>query len=372
MPAGGGIDGKGGLFPLVLILTLFDPTAMSTTRHTHPPRSRADITKFLQGAQSDLVSEMLDDLPPSFYIVGAPRCGTTALGKALGSHPHIAFSKPKETHFLLEDRPATRIEDIRRLYLQRFQPDLARDTQAIGDGSVSYLYEPDAIRRAIAFDPRARFIASVRSPLDMLHSYHARLLYTLDEDEADFSRAWNLQKARRAGRKIPRRCRAPELLQYGEIAMLGSQIARLFEVAGRDRCHIVVFDDFIRNPGAVYKQLLDFIDVEDDHRREFKSMRSNAGVKYRWLQQFAMNPPKWIFRLIDAGGAGTIERLKKVRKRVKRFNKAREKRQPLPADMRAMLAEYYRVDVENLSALLGRDLTCWLSAQSRGSGDRHA
>ena len=333
---------------------------MTGKRQDRHPKSRADITKFLQGAQPALVSEMLNNLPPSFFIVGAPRCGTTALSKALAGHPHIAFSKPKETHFLLEDRSAMPIEDIRRLYLERFQPDLARDSQAIGDGSVSYLYEPDAIRRAIAFDPRAKFIASVRNPLDMLHSYHARLLYTLDEDEADFSRAWSLQNERRAGHKIPRRCRTPQLLQYGEIAMLGSHIARLFEVAGRERCHVVVFDDFISNPGGVYKQLLEFIGVDDDHRREFKARRSNAGVKYRWLQQFAMNPPEWIFRLIDFSDAGTLKRLKKVRKRIKRFNKAREKRHPLPEHMRKILNEYYRLDVDKLSALLGRDLTYWL------------
>ena len=81
--------------------------------------------------------------------------------------------------------------------------------------------------------------------------------------------------------------------------MLGSHIERLFEVAGRERCHVVVFDDFISNPGDVYKQVLEFIGVDDDHRREFKASRSNAGVRNRWLQQFAMNPPKWIFRLID-------------------------------------------------------------------------
>ena len=332
-------------------------------RHASPPKSKADIIKFLQGAQPALVSEMLDDLPPSFFIVGAPRCGTTALSKALGGHPRIAFSKPKETHFLLEDRSAMPIADIRRLYLQRFQPDLARDSLAIGDGSVSYLYEPDAIRRAIAFDPRAKFIASVRNPLDMLHSYHARLLYTLDEDEADFSRAWSLQSERRTGRKIPRRCRIPQLLQYGEIAMLGSHIARLFEVAGRERCHVVVFDDFISNPGGVYRQMLEFIGIDDDHRREFKAKRNNAGIKYRWLQQFAMNPPQWIFRLIDFSDAGTLKRLKKLRKRIKRFNRAREKRDPLPEHMRAMLSEYYRIDVGKLSDLLERDLTYWLRAQ---------
>jgi hypothetical protein len=351
---------------------LSDPDSMTGTIQNRHPKSRADITKFLQGAQPSLVSEMLGNLPPSFFIVGAPRCGTTALSKAIAGHPHIAFSKPKETHFHLEDRSAMPIEDIRRLYLERFQPCLARDSQAIGDGSVSYLYEPDAIRRAIAFDHRAKFIAAVRNPLDMLHSYHARLLYTLDEDEADFSRAWCLQNERGAGHKIPKRCRAPQLLQYGEIAMLGRHIERLFEVAGRERCHVVVFDDLVSNPGDVYKQVLEFIGVDDDHRRVFKAMRSNTGVKNRWLQQFAMNPPEWIFRLIDLSDTGTLKRLKKLRKRIKRFNKARERRSPLPGHMRDMLNEYYRLDVEKLSALLGRDVTYWLRQQPSVGNDKRA
>ncbi len=316
--------------------------------------------KFLQGADPALVGELLVDMPPSFFVVGAPRCGTTALSKALAGNPHVSFSKPKETHFFLEDRATMPIEDVRRLYLERFQPELARDTQAIGDGSVSYLYEPDAIRRAIAFDSRAKFIVSVRNPLDMLHSYHARLLFTLDEDEEDFSRAWDLQGERRAGRHLPRRCRTPHLLQYGDIAKLGNHIERLFEVAGRERCHVVVFDDFITNPGGVYHQLLEFIGVDDDGRREFKAKRGNAGFKSRWLQQFAMNPPAWIFRLIDFSDAGTLKRLKALRKRLKRFNKAPEQRQALSGHMRAILRNYYRNDVGKLSSLLRRDLTHWV------------
>ena len=63
-------------------------------------------------------------------------------------HPRISYSKPKETHYLLEDRSELPIKEIRRQYLQWFHPNLARDTEAIGDGSVSYLYRPDAIRRA--------------------------------------------------------------------------------------------------------------------------------------------------------------------------------------------------------------------------------
>ena len=139
-------------------------------------------------------------------------------------------------------------------------------------------------------------------------------------------------------------------------------VERLFEVAGRERCHVVVFDDFTTEPGRVYQQLLEFIGVDDDGRREFKAKRSNAGFTSRRLQQFAMNPPAWVFRLIDFSDDATLKRLKKVRKRVKRFNRVREKRRPLSEDMRATLREYYRSDVEKLSELLSRDLTDWTRA----------
>jgi hypothetical protein len=335
-------------------------TVPSSTSQDELPKRRADVTQFLNGADPALVDEMLEDLPPSFFVVGAPRCGTTALSRALQGHPRISYSKPKETHYLLEDRSALPIKEIRRQYLQWFHPNLARDTEAIGDGSVSYLYRPDAIRRAMEFDPRARFIVSVRSPLNMLHSFHARLFYMLDEDVEDFGQAWALQDERLAGRHIPKRCRAPEMLQYRDVGMLGENVEKLFETAGRERCYVSVFDDFVADPGKSYKALLDFIGVSDDGRREFKQRRGNARFKYRWAQQIAMNPPAWAYRLLAISNQATIKRLKKLRKRVKSFNRAREQRQEMPAAIEAELKDFFRADIEKLSNLLGRDLTHWV------------
>ena len=36
---------------------------------------------------------------PGFFIVGAPRCGTTAMSTYLSGHPEVCFSVPKENHF---------------------------------------------------------------------------------------------------------------------------------------------------------------------------------------------------------------------------------------------------------------------------------
>lgn len=260
------------------------------------------------------------------------------------------------------------IAETRRLYLQSFHPGLAPDTRAIGDGSVSYLYEPDAIRRALEFDSRARFIVSVRNPLDMLRSYHARMLFQLDEEERDFGRAWALQDERAAGRHLPKRCREPRLLQYREVAALGKQVAELFRLAGRDRCEVVVFDDLIADPGEVYQRLLGFLGLPDDGRRHFKAKRKSASFKYRWLQQLTMNPPAWAFRLIRISSTPMLNRLQGLRKRLKRFNQVPAERHDFAPQMQAMLNDYFRSDVERLSDLLGRDLTHWLRTDPPAPG----
>ena len=40
---------------------------------------------------------------PDFFIVGAPKCGTTAMSDYLGQHPEIGMCPRKETHVFATD-----------------------------------------------------------------------------------------------------------------------------------------------------------------------------------------------------------------------------------------------------------------------------
>ena len=40
---------------------------------------------------------------PDFYIVGAAKCGTTALYEYLSGHPSVFMPKLKEPHFFAHD-----------------------------------------------------------------------------------------------------------------------------------------------------------------------------------------------------------------------------------------------------------------------------
>ncbi len=298
----------------------------------------------------------------SFFIVGAPRCGTTSLSKTLAAHPQVVFSKPKESHYfslLSQDIPqdAMRHEFLSRHYTGH---DLAG--KFMGEGSVSTLYLPQAQRRIQQFDPAARFIITVRNPVDMIASYHARLLYSLDEDQQDLETAWSLQSQRLMGLDLPPRCREPRLLQYGEMGSSGKHLAALFENVGRENCFVVVFDDLKERPGELYTALLAFIGLDDDGRRGFVHKNSHQGYKSYWLQQYVMNPPRWLSLLISrrqVASRDSMRFLRGLRRRIKKRNKIKVERPELSTQLRNELAEYFSDDISLLSELLGRDLSHW-------------
>ena len=301
---------------------------------------------------------------PDFFLVGAPRCGTTALSRYLADHPQVCFSRPKEPHYFALLAPDSSLDDLETAYLSRHFAHHHAGHRAIGEGSVSYLYSPHAIERILAVNPDARFIAMLRNPLEMLPSYHLRMLFILCEDVEDFGAAWRLQDARARGEHVPRHCIDARLLLYREVARYGVQIERLYRVAGRERCHVVVFDDLARDPAAVYREVLKFIGVDHDGRTTFKRRFPSRIYRYRWLQELLYS-----VRSRRAHAVDTLQRTARVKagpgrrkslvKWLARWNRIERRPAPLDAEMTATLRAALADDVATLSGLLGRDLRHW-------------
>ena len=176
---------------------------------------------------------------PNFFIVGAPKSGTTALYEYLLGHPNVFMPRLKEPHYFACDRSET-ISFVRSFkeYLDLFKD--ATDTQlAIGEASTSYLYLKTPIRRIFDFDPNAKLIAMVRNPIEVSYAYHGWMILAFNEDERDFEKAWQLQNARKKGAHIPRICHEPFWLQYADVAKVGEQIEWLLSCFALDQVKII-------------------------------------------------------------------------------------------------------------------------------------
>jgi hypothetical protein len=301
-----------------------------------------------------------------FFIVGAPRAGTTALGRYLKKHPTICFSNPKETHFFLTADDNTAPEVLKSRYLKAFFPNIRRQARLLGEGSVSTLYSAKAIGRVQACFPQAKFIVMLRNPLDLLRSYHGRLLYLRQEREEDFETAWDLQEARAAGQKIPKSCRDSRVLQYGDVGSLGRYTRQLFDLAGRQNCHAIFFEDFVSDTLCVYKEALRFLNLPYDGQTNFQKKNSQRYYNNAFWQDLYSGPllrPLGSLLTKHPVRLAQVQRFTRpVRKMIKRENSTEITLPELDPNFAARLLRALGEDIDRLSYLLDRDLTHWLAA----------
>ncbi len=304
---------------------------------------------------------------PDFFVAGAPRCGTTSLCRYLAKNPQICFSRPKEPHYFARIGARPSADELQRDYIDRYFGHRNAGHRVAGEGSVTTLYLPAAIERIRHFNPEARFVVMLRNPMSMLPSYHLKMRFLLQEDQADFAAAWRLQAARTRGENLPRHCLDPRALMYGEVAKYGAHLERLFEIAGRARTHVVVFDDFVADSLAAYRRVLEFLRVDYDGRTVFKRRYESRMYRYRWLQR--------LFFLPVARGGARIDTAHRVKRKYKRsgakkpswitrltnWNTIAAAPTPLTQELRAVVADALRADNELLSRLLQRDLSSWLT-----------
>ncbi len=297
---------------------------------------------------------------PDFFILGAPKCGTTALSEYLRQHERVFVSTPKEPHYFCEDfdyyyAPGHRsLDHYLRLY------DAAGDDHlAVGEASVWYLYSQTAAREIMRFDPRARVIVMVRNPVDLVPSLHSQMSYMLDEREPDVEAAWRLQAARARGASLPSTVRVPEFLQYGEAAKLGAQLRRVYAHVPCEQVKVLVFDDLRADTGAVYREALEFLGVPDDGRTEFPRVNENKVHQRAAVARFTQRPPSALVAV--AKGVKRVARVERlgVLDRVRRSNRQVARRAEISPAFAEELKDHFRDDVRDLGELIGRDLSAW-------------
>lgn len=324
----------------------------------------------------------LSDVPNFVFIVGAPRCGTTTLAAFLKEHPRICYPLVKEPHFFLQhdvtalDRDAL-IQIVEHEFLDRFYAQCGADRDMGVDGSVSYLYAPERLLPALKLWPNARFIIALRDPMTMLPSLHSRLKYTGDETIERFDDAWAAIPDRAAGRRIPRSCLEPRWLRYDEAGRFGTYVERFFEVIGRERCMVSVFDDLVADPERQYREMCDFLGLDPFAATDFSPRRESRGIRYGWLQRLLKRPPAFARDYLAGEKFGQRERkldtptaerkmtkkIFSVRKKLIRWNRVPLKKQPIPLAIQRDISTRLRGEIDHLGRLLGRDLNGWLEVR---------
>lgn len=238
---------------------------------------------------------------PNFFIVGAPRCGTTSMSEYLRQHPQVFFSSPKEPNYFNTDVEESFRKrklfagldpgEARKRYLQIFET-AGNHHKAVGEGTVFYLKSEVAPGKIRKFNPEARLIVMLRNPVDAVYSWY-NCMHNVDmmEDVGDFEKAWDLQHERAKGELIPPDCEDVQFLKYREMYSYGEQMERLFEVFPEKQVLIIYFNELRDHPRYVYRKTLKFLGLKPYKIGEFRRYNQSRKNRNAKLLKFLLSIP---------------------------------------------------------------------------------
>ena len=313
---------------------------------------RIFISRRIQGLKMPL---------PNFLFIGTGKAGSTSLYYYLNEHPDVYMSPVKETNFFSYEGgrpdfcgPGDRSSISHKTTITTIQDykanfDGAQQESAVGEVSPSYLYLPKAPQRIKHYLPNVKMIVILRNPADRAYSNFQHKVRDNVEPNPDFSQVIYEEKTRIADGWSP----SWHFVQNGFYA---TQLKRYFDLFDINQLKIYLFEDWLSDQLGVYKDILQFIGVDDTFVPNLNTRYNISGKpKSKALDNMLTRPNlvKKALKPILPGAFRSKMAAKLLRSNLKRLPK-------LSPSLRAELINIYRDDILQLQDLIDRNLSSWL------------
>ena len=203
---------------------------------------------------------------PDFFLIGAPKAGTTALHSALTGHPDLYLSPVKEPKYFLCDGPPPqgggpgdahsyrewiwRRDDYERLF------DDAPPGTLRGESTPLYLADNDAHERIHAAVPDAKLIVILRDPVDRAYSNWAHLWADGLEPISDFVKACGQEHRRIEAGWAP-------FWRYLSTGLYGRQLRHLGTLFPQEQIHLIRYKSLVDEPTSTLDGICRFLGVRE-------------------------------------------------------------------------------------------------------------
>ena len=207
---------------------------------------------------------------PTFLIIGAQKCGTTALVHSLRQHPEVFIPGLKEAHFFgtVDDPTASAASYNAFFAAWGGEPH-------VGEATPNYLVLETAPAQISSYLPDVKLIVSLRNPVDRAYSAYWHAVRE-GECRGSFAEAISQQSRRFALGE-----RWAGIVQDGRYLRYLRAYDRWF---GRDRIHTILHDDLVAEPQRVMDGVAAFIGLRAP--RLIPPPFKNT-ARRTWLPQFA-------------------------------------------------------------------------------------
>lgn len=323
---------------------------------------------------SKLLTPPLVSAPPNFFIVGAPKAGTTSLYHYLGQHPDIYMCPVKEPNYFADEIRLPNISPSWQDWAQREHASLhlylrgpmqekrfggivsnwvdylklfqnVKGEKAIGEASVCYLWSETAARNIASTAPNAKIMMILRNPVDRAFSQYKQAVAggVIKESFRELVR-----------KHLTNRFEQFEPLNpFLEFGLYYQQVKRFAEQFSADNLRIYLYEEYKQAPTRITADIFRFLTVDSQFSPDTsENFLQTSLPRFRWISFMLKKHHVWS-HLKSAIPDDVIPVARKL------AFKSRQEGALGSAD-RLYLSDYYREDIVRLSGLIKRDLHAWL------------
>lgn len=272
------------------------------------------------------------------FLMGVSKAASTWIYRCLGEHPDVFVPRSDSLKFF----------DLQyHLGISEYQRNfaIAPSRSLVVDPSPTYLRSPVAARRIARHFPDARFVISLRNPVDRAFSQYwhekkqGRLLYDFDDCLKQF-------------------LLFPWIIEHG---FYTTHLLRLLDFYPKEKVRIVLYDNLLSQPSAFLDEVLQGLQVQ---RGTF--VPSILGQR---VNQAGAKETGGVKALRAARNVKVLQPVRRFAKRLlgeRRLSdvlgdamSTKEYDQGISADQHARLLDLYMDEICELEALFGLDLRVW-------------
>lgn len=273
---------------------------------------------------------------PNFFIVGAPRAGTTSLYNYLNEISEVFMSPVKEPGFFIPNDFRNFSE---KTYLELFEN--VKDEIAIGEATAGYLGNektPFLIKEKV---PNAKIIITLRDPVNRIFSHYLNRLRTGDT-KLSFEDA--------VKQYFDNNSSENQIKGLIKGSLYHNQVQRYFEVFDKNNVKILIFEETIKDTKKAIKEILEFLEIKNSSPKNIDEVFNSYSEPLGTLGT----------NIVKNKTINTISRKilpKSNREKILRtiLNK-KGKKPSLSETTRKQLEPVFYEDVKNLEKTLGKTL----------------
>ena len=283
-----------------------------------------------------------------FFIVGAPKSGTTSLYHYLSEHPQVEMSSQKEPDYFSDKA----INEQGMYYTKNRVNSLAKyeslfvqkESVVYGEASVSYLFYENVPEDIKKYNPNAKIIIMLRNPIERAFSH-----YLMDYRLGLISDSFENVLA-----KISKHKNAHLFYQqYIEVSKYSKQIQRYLDFFEKDSILFIDYEDLKINVSKTVDQVYNFLHISTEFAADINTKHNT----------FTM-PKNKVIRLIYS-----FVFLRKILtflfptylvKNIRVLLFKSDKKPELLKETRSLLSIIFNDDIKKMEEVLAKNYSKWI------------